>query len=75
MTKKTWFISAYDEIFINGQKNIGNNNEVTIFDRNRAYLGLGYAISSHLRTRLGFMRQNTSNWDKNQLILSLQHSF
>lgn len=70
---KTWYISAYDEIFINGQKDIGNNKQVDLFDRNRVYFGVGYIISQHLKSTFGVLRQNTSTWSKNQFVLSLFH--
>ena len=74
MIPKTWFISAYDEIFINGQKDTGNNVEVDILDRNRAYIGLGYIFSSHIKSTIGLLHQSTSNWSKNQFVVSLIHT-
>ncbi|WP_066221818.1 DUF2490 domain-containing protein [Formosa haliotis] len=73
--KKTWFVSLYDEVFINGQKAISDTVQVDYFDRNRAYVGLGYVISDHLKGVLGFMHQNTERYAKNQLQVSLLHSF
>ncbi|MFB9051666.1 DUF2490 domain-containing protein [Formosa undariae] len=71
---KTWYVTVYDEIFINGQKDIGNDIQVDLFDRNRAYFGIGYIISPHLKSTFGFLRQSTSTWSKNQFVLSLFHN-
>jgi hypothetical protein len=49
MTDKTLYLSAYNEIFLNGQDNA--------FDRNRLYGGLGYKLNSSLRIELGYMNQ------------------
>ena len=75
MDAKTIYLALYDELFINGQRDIGNQNEVEIFDRNRLYGGLGYVIKNGLRTQFGIMNQTTDNWSKNQLQLSLHHQF
>ncbi len=45
----TWYLSAYNEIFVNGQGNA--------FDRNRIYGALGYIVSPQLKVELGFMSQ------------------
>lgn len=71
MTRNTLYLALYNELFINGQRNIGNGNSVEIFDRNRLYAALGYMISKDLRVQLGIMNQTTDNWSKNQLQLSL----
>ena len=73
--KETIYLALYDEIFINGQRDTGNGNKVEIFDRNRLYLGMGYAIKKSLKVQLGFMRQTTDNLNKNQLQVSLHHKF
>lgn len=70
MEKKTLYLSLYDEIFINGQRSIGDGNTVEIFDRNRFYVGLGYIIKKGLRIQFGIMNQTTDNWSKNQLQFS-----
>ncbi|MDI1316426.1 DUF2490 domain-containing protein [Flavobacterium sp.] len=44
LSKNAIYAAFYNEIFINGEKNIGNNNTVRVFDRNRFYAGLGYGI-------------------------------
>ena len=75
LEKKAMYLALYNEIFINGQRNIGNNNSVEIFDRNRAYAALGYVIKNGLRVQLGIMNQTTDKQGKNQLQLSLHHKF
>ncbi len=75
IVKNTYYTAFYNELFINGERNIGNGGTVPFFDRNRTYLGLGYALSSKLRIQLGWMQQTTSNWQKGQLQFSLHHTF
>lgn len=75
MEKKTLYLALYNEIFINGQTEIGDGREVQRFDRNRTYLGLGYALANNLRVQAGWMNQTTANWGKRQTQLSLHHKF
>ncbi|MDO6440326.1 DUF2490 domain-containing protein [Cyclobacterium sp. 1_MG-2023] len=75
MEKNTVYLALYNEIFINGERGIGNGNTVEIFDRNRFYMALGYMINNHLKVQIGGMRQSTDQWSKNQLQLSLHHNF
>ncbi|MFD0861433.1 DUF2490 domain-containing protein [Sungkyunkwania multivorans] len=74
LTKGTPYFAFYNELFINGERNIGNDRNVEFFDRNRTYLGLGYALSNKLRLQLGWMKQTTENWRKGQLQFSLHHT-
>lgn len=69
------YLALYNELFINGQRAIGNGNTVELFDRNRAYGALGYSLTDNLRTQLGYMQQTTNSVSKGQLQLSLHHSF
>lgn len=73
--KDVVYLALYNEIFINGQKDIGEGREVDYFDRNRAYIGLGYGLRDNLRVQAGWMEQTTSGWSKGQLQLSLHHTF
>lgn len=75
MKKNTVYLSLYNEIFINGQKNVGNGQTVSIFDRNRFYAAVGYMITDKLKIQLGMMNQTTNSWKKNQLQLSLHQNF
>lgn len=69
------YAAIYNEVFINGQTDIGEGREVQLFDRNRTYLGLGYGIRKNMRVQLGVMRQTTVNWAKNQAQFSVHHNF
>ena len=69
------YLALYNELFINGQREIGNGNRVEFFDRNRFYSALGYVISNNLRLQLGYMEQTTNPLSKGQIQVSLHHSF
>lgn len=70
MDDKTFYLAFYNELFINGQRNIGNGNTVEVFDRNRLYGALGYMIKKGLKIQLGVMKQTTNSWSKHQIQLS-----
>jgi hypothetical protein len=72
---ETIYLAMYNELFINGQRNIGDGRSVELFDRNRTYAALGYVLNDELRIQLGYMRQVTDAWSKDQVQLSLHHSF
>ncbi|WP_084399502.1 DUF2490 domain-containing protein [Pseudotamlana agarivorans] len=72
--KNALYLAFYNELFINGQRNIGNGIDVEIFDRNRFYAALGYVINDNVKVQLGVMNQTTNHWNKNQLQLSLHHN-
>ena len=69
------YLSLYNELFINLNKDIGNGRQVDSFDRNRAYAALGYSLSDSLRMQFGYMWQENSSNGKGQLQLSLVQSF
>lgn len=71
MTDKTIYLALYDEIFINGKRDLGQQ----IFDRNRAYIALGYVLKKGIKLQLGIMNQTTNSVNKNQLQLSFHHAF
>lgn len=73
--KDAFYLALYNELFINGERQIGNGNRVEFFDRNRFYSALGYAISDQLRVQLGYMEQTTNTLSKGQIQVSLHHSF
>lgn len=75
MSEKTLYLALYNELFINGQRDIGTTNDVEIFDRNRFYSALGYVIKDGYKVQLGVMNQTTDNWAKNQLQVSFHHKF
>ena len=70
-----WYLSLYNEVFINGEKDIGEEDKVEYFDRNRLYGAVGYSLSDSLRVQFGYMYQTTDDVDKGQLQLSLHQSF
>jgi hypothetical protein len=51
---KSFYLSAYDELFTNFGKNIGKN----IFDQNRAYIALGYKMPNVGKIEAGLMQQD-----------------
>ena len=65
MTDNTFYLSAYNEIFLNSKDNI--------FDRNRLYGGLGYRPNKLVRFELGYMNQfmETKNRDQINIIMFL----
>ena len=75
MERNTIYLGLYNELFMNGQRTVGNGNTVEFFDRNRLYGAVGYVIQDGLKVQLGVMNQTTDSWGKNQLQLSLHHSF
>ncbi|CAL68392.1 DUF2490 domain-containing protein [Christiangramia forsetii] len=75
LNKNALYLAFYNEVFINGQKDIGDGRRVEIFDRNRLYGALGYAIKDNLKVQAGYMEQTLNNHSKGQIQLSLHHSF
>jgi hypothetical protein len=75
MEVKTIYLALYNELFVNGQRDIGEGSTVEYFDRNRAYFAIGYIAKENLKIQMGVMRQTTDNWAKNQLQVSLHHQF
>lgn len=74
LEKDAVYVALYNELFINGQTDIGDGRATELFDRNRTYMGIGYVLSSHVRVQLGWMNQKTVNWGKGQLQFSLHHN-
>lgn len=64
---KTWYASAYNEIFI--------NHKQVLFDRNRLYGGIGYKLNSNVKLELGYMNQFLNNQNRDQLNLVALVSF
>ena len=60
--KNNYYVSAYNEIFLNSKS--------SIFDRNRVYAGLGYNINKNMRLEAGYMNQvfETSSRDQFNII-------
>ena len=70
-SKNGVYIATYDEIFLH----LSDQKGIKMFDRNRAYVGLGFKIKDNLATQLGFMRQNVNNLNAtNHLLLSIHQT-
>jgi len=61
MADDTFYLSGYNEIFLNTSDNA--------FDRNRLYGGLGYRLNSKLRFEIGYMNQFLQNGNRDQINL------
>lgn len=75
LEKGAMYAALYNELFVNGQKDIGDNKEVAFFDRNRTYLGIGYVLKQGMKFQLGWMNQKTNSIGKAQLQVSFHHNF
>ena len=69
------YLSMYNELFVNLNRDIGDGREVDYFDRNRAYAALGYSVSDSMRLQFGYMWQENRNFGSGQLQFNLFHSF
>lgn len=59
MLDKTFYLSAYNEVFLNSKSNV--------FDRNRLYGGMGYKLNSKIRFEIGYMNQFFENDSRDQV--------
>jgi len=57
--KDKYYLSAYNEIFL--------NSKTTVFDRNRLYGGFGYKLNPKVRFELGYMNQFLQNKNRDQV--------
>jgi hypothetical protein len=69
------YLSLYNELFINGERSIGDGRRVDYFDRNRAYAAVGHSITDNMRLQFGYMFQKTETVGKGQLQFNLVHVF
>ncbi|MFT5321702.1 MAG: hypothetical protein ACI934_001860 [Pseudohongiellaceae bacterium] len=69
------YLSFYNELFINLNRDIGSQQQVDYFDRNRTYAALGYSLQDNTRLQFGYMWQENKNYGKGQLQFNLIHSF
>jgi hypothetical protein len=69
------YLALYNELFINGQRDIGDGRSVELFDRNRLYGAIGYSLTDRMRIQGGYMQQTTNAIDKGQLQFSFHHTF
>jgi len=58
-TEKNYYLSAYNEIFINSKS--------AVFDRDRLYGGFGYHLNKNTRLELGYMNQFFENGKRDQI--------
>jgi len=75
MSQGALYLAFYNELFVNGQKNIGGGASVEFYDRNRFYSALGFMAKQNLKIQLGMMQQTTNSWSKNQVQLSAHIKF
>lgn len=59
MLPKTFYVSAYNEIFLHLNS--------PVFDRNRVYGALGYVINKNVRIEAGYMNQIQENKNRGQV--------
>lgn len=69
LTDNTFFLSFYDEIFLNVTE--------TPFDQNRLYAALGYKLSNALNVQTGYLRHRlgNNNFDRLQLAIFFNTDF
>jgi hypothetical protein len=70
-----FYLALYNEIFINGERDIGGGAEVDFYDRNRLYGALGYKFRNTGQIQVGYMQQHTNVVNKGQFQLSLHYNF
>jgi len=73
--KGVWYASLIGELFINGEKDIGQGLEVKRYDRTWLYGALGYGITDKLRFQAGYLHENTNNYDKGYLQFGFSQKF
>jgi len=59
VTDGTFYLSSYNEIFLNSKDNV--------FDRNRLYGGLGFRLNSTLKMEVGYMNQFFGGRNRDQM--------
>ena len=69
------YLALYNEVFINGELEIGRGQAVERFDRNRFYVGLGYGVTDQSRLQTGYMIQTEPSGSKSQLQVSWHTTF
>ena len=75
LDKGAWYLSLYNEIFLNGEHDIGLDKRVDTYDRNRFYASIGYSISDTLKLQIGDMHQDTKAYQKGQLQFGFMQAF
>jgi hypothetical protein len=65
--KNRFYISLYDELFINSKKEL--------FDRNRFFAGFGYKFNENIKLETGYMTQLFLNGSRDQFNILLFYNF
>ena len=69
------YLALYNEVFVNGQLEIGRGRTVERFDRNRFYTALGFGVGDRSQVQAGYMIQTVPGGSKGQIQVSLHASF
>ncbi len=69
------YLALYNEVFMNGELEIGRARTVERFDRNRFYTALGFGVGDRSQVQAGYMIQTVPGGSKGQLQISLHTSF
>ncbi|MEL7023976.1 MAG: DUF2490 domain-containing protein [Pseudomonadota bacterium] len=75
MDPGAWYAAFYNELFINGETDIGDGRSVDTYDRNRTYVALGYVVGKRSKVQAGYMYQHSRGVEKGQWQLSLHQTF
>ena len=67
LTDNTFYLAAYNEIFLNGEQDA--------YDRNRLYGGIGYRVNPGVRFEVGYMNQFLRSFNRDQINLITFISF
>ena len=59
ITPNSFYVTAFDEVFINFGKNVNAN----IFDQNRIYTAVGYKLAKNNKIEMGYMLQSVMKSD------------
>ena len=69
------YLALYNEVFMNGELEIGPGRTVERFDRNRFYTALGFGVNDRSQVQAGYMIQTVPGGSKGQIQVSLHTSF
>ena len=69
------YLALYNEVFMNGELEIGRGRTVERFDRNRFYTALGFGVGDRSQVQAGYMIQTLPGGSKGQIQISLHTSF
>ncbi len=69
------YLAMYNEVFLNGELEVGRDRTVERFDRNRFYTALGFGVRDGSQVQAGYMIQTVPGGSKGQLQVSFHTSF